>query len=178
MVGHIPLEDVILVRIQVPQHMNNLLIRRYKSSDKEKVKKLYELASIHSEIGYRSGPWEQDFENIEASYFNGGTFLVGLFDNKIVAIGGCMKISDTVGYIRRMRTHPEYRRKGFAQQILEELEKNEKETNLNEIRLRTSTQQKIAQSFYENNGYKKMKVEKEFYTEGLFEVIWYRKELK
>lgn len=159
-------------------NMNNFLIRQYKSSDKEKVKELYRLASIDSEIGYRSGPWEKDFEDIERSYFNGGEFLVGLMDNKIVAVGGYMKISDKIGHVRRMRTHPEHRRKGFAQQILKELEKKAKENKLDELRLRTSTQQKMAQSFYEKNGYKKMKTEKEFYTEGPFEVIWYRKKLR
>ena len=129
--------------------MNNLLIRRYQSSDKTKVKELYKLASIHSEIGYRSGPWEQDFEDIESSYFNGGEFLVGLLNDEVVALGGYRKITDTIGHIRRMRVHPEYRRKGFAQQILQGLEKKAKENKLNELHLRTSTQQKMAQSFYE-----------------------------
>ena len=158
--------------------MNSLITRRYLPSDKEKVKDLDKLASIHSEIGYRNGPWEQDFEDIESSYFNGGDFLVGLLNNEIVTIGGYRKISDKIGHIRRMRVHPEHRRKGFAQQILKVLEKTAKENGLDELRLRTSKQQKMAQSFYEKNGYKKMKTEKEFYTEGPYEVIWYRKQLK
>ena len=157
--------------------MNSLSIRQYKSSDKEKVKELYKLASVNSEIGYRSGPWEQDFENIEKTYFNGGEFLIGLVNHNIVAMGGYRKITDKIGHIRRMRAHPDYRRKGFAQQILKELEKKAKENNLDELRLRTSTQQKMAQGFYEKNGYKKMKTKKEFYTEGPFEVILYRKKL-
>lgn len=158
--------------------MSDFIIRRYKSSDKEKVKELYVLASIHSEIGYRSGPWEQDFEDIENAYFNGGEFLVGLVNNNIVAIGGYRKITGTMGHIRRMRVSPDHRRKGFAQQILNQLEKVAKKNNLDELCLRTSKQQKMAQNFYEKNGYKKMKAEKEFYTEGPFEVIWLRKKLK
>ena len=94
--------------------MNNLTIRKYKSQDKDNVKDLYKLASIHSEIGYRDGPWYQDFENMENFYFNGGGFFVGLIDNKIVAIVGLQKMSDKIGHIRRMRVHPEYRRKGFG----------------------------------------------------------------
>jgi len=161
--------------------MNDFIVRRYKSSDKEKIKKLYELSSIHSEIGYRSGPWEQDFENIENNYFNGGEFLVGIMNNEIVAMGGYRKITDKMGHVRRMRVHPDYRRKGYAQQILKQLEKEAKRNKLDELRLRTSKQQKMAQSFYEKNGFKKMRVKKSFYTEGegkSFEVIWYRKLLE
>lgn len=97
--------------------MNSLSIRRYQAQDKQKVRELYKLASIQSEIGYREGPWEEDLEDIEKHFFNGGEFLVGLVNNMIVAMGGYKKISDSVGQIRRMRTHPHYRRKGYAQQI-------------------------------------------------------------
>jgi ribosomal protein S18 acetylase RimI-like enzyme len=160
--------------------VSNFIIRKYKSSDKEEVKKLYELASIYSEIGYRSGPWEHDFDDMEGEYFNGGEFLVGAIDNEIVAIGGFRKISDSMGQIRRMRTHPNYRRKGYAQQIILSLEEVAKQNNIKELRLKTSKQQKMAQSFYEKNGYVKMNTEKEYYNEGggnTFEVVWYNKSL-
>lgn len=121
----------------------------------------------------------QDLEDIENSYFNGGEFLVGLLNNEIIAVGAYRKVSDKMGHIRRMRVHPEHRRKGFAQQILKELEKEAKRNKLKELQLRTSKQQKMAQSFYEKNGYKKLKAKKTFYAEGKsFEVIWYRKEFK
>lgn len=158
--------------------MSDFIIRRYKSSDKEGVKKLYELASIHSEIGYRSGPWEHDFDDIEGTYFNGGEFLIGLVNDEIVSIGGFRKISDSVGQIRRMRTNPDHRRKGYAQKIIARLEEVAKQNNLKELRLKTSKQQKMAQSFYEKNGYEKMDTDKEYYDEGgsnTFEVVWYRK---
>jgi len=160
--------------------MNDFIVRRYISSDKEQVKELYALASVHSEIGYRSGPWESDFDDIENHFLKDGEFLVGLTDNKIVAMGGCRKISDNIGQIRRMRVHPKYRRKGYAQQIIQKLEKVAKRNKMSELQLKTSTQQKMAQHFYEKNGYMKMDKEKEYYTEGggnSFEVVWYRKEL-
>ncbi len=160
--------------------MSDFMIRRYKSSDNEKVKELYKLGSIHSEIGYRSGPWEADFDDIEGHFFNGGEFLVGLIDDEIVAIGGYRKMPNNIGQIRRMRVHPDHRRKGFAQQIIQGLEEVAKQNKMSELQLKTSTQQKMARSFYEKNGYVKMEKEKEFYTEGggnSFEVIWYRKEL-
>jgi len=161
--------------------METLTIRRYQPPDKEKVKKLYELASIHSEIGYRSGPWEADFEDIEGHYFNGGEFLVGLIGDEIVTFGGYRKISDNVGQIRRMRTHPDYRRKGYARQIIKGLEDAAKRNGITELKLKTSKPQKMAQAFYEKNGYHKLEMkEKEYYTEGggnSFEVVWYKKKL-
>ena len=158
--------------------MSDFTIRRYKSSYKEEIKKLYELASVQSEIGYRSGPWEQDFEDIEKTYFNEGEFLIGIVNDEIVAIGGFRKISEGIGQIRRMRTHPDHRRKGYAQKIIARLEEVARQNKMRELRLKTSTQQKMAQSFYEKNGYKKMEKEKEYYIEGgnnSFEVVWYRK---
>ncbi len=160
--------------------MANFIIRRYESSDNTRVKELYKLGSIHSEIGYRSGPWEADFDDIEGHFFNGGEFLVGLIEDEIVAIGGYRKMPNNIGQIRRMRVHPDHRRKGYAQQIIQKLEEAAKQNKISELQLKTSTQQKMAQHFYEKNGYVKMEKEKEYYTEGggnSFEVVWYRKEL-
>lgn len=160
--------------------MMEFVIRSYTASDKEQVKKLYKIASIHSEIGYRSGPWEKDFADIENHYLTNGEFLVGLRGNTIVAMGVYEKITNSLGHIRRMRVHPDQRRKGFAQQLLQKLESHARDHGLTELRLRTSTQQKMAQAFYEKNGFSKMNAEKSFYREGggnTFEVIWYRKQI-
>jgi len=159
--------------------MDQLVIRSYQPSDKQKIKDLYRLSSIHSEIGYRSGPWEADFDDIEGHFLKEGEFLVGLVNDEIVAIGGYRKMSNDIGQIRRMRTYPNYRRKGYAQLIIKKLEEIANQNKIKELRLKTSTQQKMAQNFYEKNGYEKLITDKkEYYTEGgenSFEVIWYRK---
>lgn len=161
--------------------MSTLSIRRYEPTDKQGVKDFYKFASIYSEIGYRNGPWEADLDNIEDHFLREGEFLVGTVDNEIVTIGGYRKLSDTIGQIRRMRTHPSHRRKGYAQKIIRQLEEVAKHNNIAELRLKTSTQQKMAQVFYEKNGYKKVITDKvEYYTEGgghMFEVVWYQKRL-
>lgn len=162
--------------------MGQLIIRRYQPSDKQKIKDLYKLASIHSEISYRRGPWEVDFDDIKRHFLREGEFLVGLVKDEIVTIGGYRKISNNIGQIRRMRTHPNHRRKGYAQQIINKLEEAANQNKIKELRLKTSTQQKMAQNFYKKNGYEKIATDKkEYYTEGSgnsFEVIWYRKKLR
>lgn len=158
--------------------MNEFNIRSYNFSDNQEIKELYKIASKDSEIGYRDGPWYKDFDDIENFYMQGGDFLVGTINNKIVAMVGLEKSSETVGHIRRMRVHPDYRRRGFGQAILNELENRAIKLGFHELRLRTSTQQKMAQGLYEKSGYRKMETEKEYYKEGggnSFEVIWYQK---
>lgn len=176
-----PILTILNEKFVTIKHMDGFVLRKYQPRDKSEVKKLYELASIHSEIGYRSGPWEKDFDDIENVYFNGGDFLVGLVDNQIVAIGALRKETDAIAYIRRMRVHPDHRRKGYARMIVERLEKTAKANNCKELRLKTSTLQKMAQNFYEKNGFTRMDADKEFYMEGdgkTFESVWYRKFLK
>ncbi len=158
--------------------MQSLKIRRFHPSEKQKVKDLYKLASVSSEIGYRRGPWESDFEDIIGVYVDaGGDFLVGEVDGEIVAMVGLLRKSKDLAYIRRMRVHPGHRRKGYAGQILRELEAIAKKNGVKELQLKTSTLQKMAQAFYGKNGYKKMDIEKSYYSEGPFEALWYRKEL-
>jgi ribosomal protein S18 acetylase RimI-like enzyme len=63
--------------------------------------------------------------------------------------------------------------------MIDVLENEAKKQGMTELRLRTSTQQLMAQQFYEKNGYQKIITDtKEYYTEGggdAFEVLWYRK---
>jgi ribosomal protein S18 acetylase RimI-like enzyme len=159
--------------------MDHFVIRNYRVSDNTGVRELYKLASIDSEIGYRNGPWEHDFDDIE-SHYAGGIFLVGVINEQIVTMGGVQKITDDIAHIRRMRTHPAYRRKGFAGKLLIELENESGKRGFRILRLRTSTQQIMAQAFYKKNTFKPIEQLKTFYTEGggkKFEVIWYEKQL-
>lgn len=158
----------------------HLIVRPYIKSDNRNLRELYELASVYSEIGYRPGPWESDFDDMELHYA-GGVFFVGFLDETMVAMGGYRRLSDTQGQVRRMRVHPDYRRKGYAQQILATIEESARENNLLELKLKTSKQQIMAQHFYEKNGFTKIQMDqKVYYEEGegnSFEVIWYLKKL-
>ncbi len=161
--------------------MLDLTIHRFQPSDKEAIMALYKIASIYSEIGYREGPWYQDFDDIEEFYLNGGEFLVGYLDNQIVAIAGLQKINDAEAHVRRIRVHPDYRRKGYGLKILKQLERSAKELGFSILRLRTSTNQKMAQGLYEKNDYIHIpSTTKEYYKEGggyTFEVMWFQKKI-
>lgn len=109
-----------------------------------------------------TGKWEKDFENIEGVYLNnGGEFLVGTIDNRIIAMGGLRKMTKDIVELRRMRVDPAFQRKGYGQMILDALEKGAKELGYKVIQLNTSLKQVPAQKIYEKNGYIEIKREKE-----------------
>ena len=139
-----------------------MVIRRYQPSDKEEVFDLHVRALKNEDAYIYTGKWEKDFDDIEGIYLrNLGEFLVGILDSKIIAMGGLRKMTDGIVELRRMRVDPDFQRKGFGQIILDTLEKKAKELGYKVIQLNTSAKLVSAQKFYEKNGYKEIRREKE-----------------
>jgi N-acetylglutamate synthase-like GNAT family acetyltransferase len=102
--------------------------------------------------------WDKDFADIEGVYIKpGGEFLVGIAENKLVAMGALKILSTTEGEIKRMRVDPAYQKRGYGQKILSLLEEKAKEKGLKTLILDTSTIQTVAQHFYKKNGYDEFK---------------------
>ena len=155
--------------------MTKLLIRQYQPSDKKEVFDLHVRALKNEDAYLYTGKWEKDFEDIEGIYLNNrGEFIVGLIDNTIIAMGGLRKKTDDIVELRRMRVDPALQRKGYGQILLDVLEKRAKELGYMIIELDTSIRQVSAQRFYEKNGYKVIRREKEGW---IVECIFYQKEL-
>ena len=154
---------------------DHLLIRRFKTEDKEDVFNLHKKAYKELPgVDRGNGKFDDDFKDIESVYIKlGGDFFVGTVDNKIVAMGGLKKLSEEKAEIKRMRVDPEFQRHGFGQIILEKLENRAQELGFNSIQLDTSILQEGAQTFYEKNGYKEFKRE----TIVGLECIFYKKML-
>lgn len=156
--------------------MAKLVIRQYELSDKKAVFKLHVRALKNEDAYLYAGKWEDDFENIEGIYLNNrGEFLVGLINNKIVAMGGLRKKTEDIVELRRMRVDPAFQRKGFGQMILDVLEKRAKELGYKTVELDTSIKQVPAQKFYERNGYKLVRIEKEGWV---VEALFYQKQIE
>lgn len=135
---------------------NNLHIRRYKPSDRKQVYLLHKLAL--QQVGtYIKGKWDDDFKSVEETYLKDGEFLVGEYQDKIVAIGALRKIDNNVGEIKRMRVLPKYQGRGFGQIILKLLENKARESGFKKIILDTTVQQPVAQKLYLKNGYKEVR---------------------
>ena len=106
--------------------MSDFKIRKYNKSDWQEVRDLHILALKSTGAFAKSGPWDDDLNHIEEVYLKGGGFIVGLLDNKIIAMGALKKISNKVAEIKRMRVHPDFQRKGVGQLMLNKLEEKAK----------------------------------------------------
>ncbi|WP_294214289.1 GNAT family N-acetyltransferase [uncultured Chryseobacterium sp.] len=74
-------------------------------------------------------------------------------ENIPAACGAFKKWDDSTAEIKRMYTHPDFRKRGLATVIVRELEIWAKELNYTSAILETSLQQNEAISVYEKSGY-------------------------
>ena len=120
------------------------------------------------------GPWDDDLHHIEDVYLQGGTFLIGEMDERIVAMGAFRKISEERAEIKRMRVHPAYQRRGYGQMILQELEARALAMGYSVLFLDTATELVAAQNLYRKNGFRETGETK---PHGQFTDIFFEKHL-
>ncbi|WP_294210202.1 GNAT family N-acetyltransferase [uncultured Chryseobacterium sp.] len=77
-------------------------------------------------------------------------------ENIPAACGAFKKWDDSTAEIKRMYTHPDFRKRGLATVIVRELEIWAKELNYTSAILETSLQQNEAISVYEKSGYRRI----------------------
>ena len=154
--------------------MEEIVIRQYQDSDKDQVKNLHRLALEATGAFYKSGKWDGDLDKIPETYLQGGDFLVGFMDDRLIAMGALKRISKRVGEIKRMRVIPELQGQGIGRTMLERLEERARQLGFTTLQLDTTIKQVVAQKLYERTGY----VEIRRGIEGWpLETIFYKKEL-
>ncbi|MDZ8118745.1 GNAT family N-acetyltransferase [Pontiella agarivorans] len=149
-------------------------IRTYQDEDCAAVWNLHNAALLPTGGHAGNGDWDDDLHHIPAVYFDrGGTFVVGLLKDQIIAMGGLERCGPDAAEVRRMRVAPNQQRKNFGQKILRHLELTAIEWGLRRLYLETTTKQQAAQQFYIRNGYR----ESSRRTIAPFEVIRFEKNL-
>jgi ribosomal protein S18 acetylase RimI-like enzyme len=149
-----------------------LSVRRYRASDRQAVWDLHNLALRDAQAHGGNGPWDADLQTIEASYLGeGGEFLVGTIEQRVVAIGALRRLSPERATVTRMRVHPAHQRRGFGRRILNELERTATRLGYSSLVLDTTIEQTAAQAFYRAEGYR----ETGRGTLGRFDVIYFAK---
>jgi len=133
-----------------------IILRRYQSSDQEAVSELHNSALAPTGAHGGNGPWDDDLRQIEDIYLQDGEFIVGLIDNKIVAMGALRRSSVARAEIKRMRVHPDHQGKGYGQQILAHLEERARDSGYTVLHLDTTDKQEVAQKLYLKNGYQEV----------------------
>jgi len=131
-----------------------LHIRQYLPQDRDQVWELHNLAL--SLAGAHAGnEWYDDLHDIERFYLNNrGEFLVGLLDDRVVAMGALKLITREKAEVKRMRVHPDHQRKGYGRQILAALEERARELGYRTLVLDTAVIQTAAQQLYLNDGFR------------------------
>jgi ribosomal protein S18 acetylase RimI-like enzyme len=151
-----------------------LTIRQYQPADFDEVWNLHVTALQEVGAYLGSGPWDNDMYNIEEVYLNNrGDFLIGLLDDRIVAMGALRRTSDERAEIKRMRVRSDVQGRGYGQIILDELEKRAVAFGYTTLHLDTSIVQLAAQKLYIRNGYYEVGRE----MKGSLECILFEKQL-
>lgn len=166
----------------------SLHLRQYRPADEDRVRELHEEA-MRAVGGFVEGVPEPDLEDITHAYLDqGGGFLVGEIDGRIIAMGAFRPatgylteflddLPDTTAEIKRMRIDPIHQRHGYGQMIYDELEQQARERGYTDLVLDTTAQQVGAQRFFEKNGFEKVRCEYVQPGDKGFELVFFRKSL-
>ena len=134
--------------------VERLLIREYEHADFDAVQRLHVAALEHVGAYAGRGPWDSDLEDIVGSYLAaGGTFLVGVVDGTLVAMGALRRLAPDTAELKRMRVDPAWQGRGLGQQMLRALQAKGRELGFRTIELETSVVQVAAQHLYIRSGY-------------------------
>jgi GNAT superfamily N-acetyltransferase len=151
-----------------------LELRRFDDDDAEAVRELHDLALADAGAHLGSGPWDDDLRSIRDAYLqDGGEFLVGWLDGRLVAIGALRHVTAAAAEIKRMRVHPRFQRRGFGRAVLARLEDRARQLGYSKLRLDTTVMQTAAQALFACEGYSEVGRGQ---LAGL-EVIYYEKRL-
>jgi GNAT superfamily N-acetyltransferase len=127
---------------------------RYRPEHREPVLALHRSAIVGFTLGMSQQEDEADLMAIEHVYLReGGEFLVGFIDQKLVAMGGFKRLSDASAELRRMRIERELQGRGYGTQLLRELERRGYESGIRTLCLYTAKRRPLTLEFYRRHGY-------------------------
>jgi ribosomal protein S18 acetylase RimI-like enzyme len=140
-----------------PGESGGLELRRFAAEDSRAVRELYDSALTAAGAHSGRGASDKDLDSIPAMYLDdGGEFLVGRCDGRVVAMGALRHVTDAVGELKRMHVHPAFQGRGFGQLVLARLEARASELGYRELRLDTTIMQTAAQHLYGSAGYREV----------------------
>ena len=133
--------------------MSGFLITRVDYEHPDSQKLVAEVQAEYVEI-YGSG----DEAPLSAADFapGQGEFFVGYIDDRPIAMGGWRKFDESAAEIKRMFVVADYRRMGFASQMLNHVEEAIKTAGFKKAILSTGAVQVAAIEMYLQNGYQRI----------------------
>ena len=135
----------------------SLELRRFEPRDARAVRALHDRALTDAGAPVGRGRWDDDPDSIPSTYLEeGGEFLVGVYDKRLVAMAALRHVTGTVAELRRMRVHPAFQRRGFGRLVLARLEDRARELGYRRLRLDTTVIQTAAQQLFASAGYREV----------------------
>ena len=126
-------------------------VRRFEPGDAQAVRELHDpvTTAAGSDHGART-----DALDSTTYVDDGGEFLVGVCDGRLIATGALRHVTDKIAELERIAVHPSFQRRGFARLILSRLEDRARELGYRQLRLHTTVMQTAAQRLYQTAGYR------------------------
>lgn len=109
-------------------------------------------------------PWSKKSLKDEITTNKFATYIVGLVDDKIVGYAGMWHVINE-GHITNIAVHPDYRRKGYATEIIHKLEEIAQLKEMIGLTLEVRVGNKEALKLYDKLGFKMEGIRKEYYSD-------------
>ena len=127
---------------------------RYHAKYREAMLALHRDAIAGFALGISQREEEADLMAVEQVYLgSGGEFLLGLLNDRLAAMGGFQRLSDTSAELQRMRIERELQGRGYGAQLLRELERIAFQSGVRILCLETARQRLLTLEFYRQHGY-------------------------
>lgn len=127
---------------------------RYEPGYREAMLALHRSAIEGFVLGMTQQQDEADLMAIEEIYLRaGGEFLLGLMDNRVIAMGGFKRMSDDIAELRRMRIARDLQGQGCGTLLLHELERRAYQSGIRTLCLDTARRRPLTLEFYRKHGY-------------------------
>jgi len=127
---------------------------RYRDDYREPMLALHRSALVGIPLGISQQEDEADLVAIEQVYLrDGGEFLLGFIDERLVAMGGFKRLSDTSAELRRMRIERELQGRGYGTQLLRELERLALLSGIRTLCLDAARRRPLTLEFYRKHDY-------------------------
>ncbi len=134
--------------------MGSLHFVRYRPEYEAPMLALHRSAIEGFALGMSREEDEADLMAIEQIYLrSGGEFLIGLLEERLVAMGGFQRLSRSTAELRRMRIARPLQGRGYSTLLLRELERAAYACGVRTLTLETAKARPLTLAFYRKLGY-------------------------
>jgi ribosomal protein S18 acetylase RimI-like enzyme len=137
------------------EEVSQILVIEEVSEETQEQAKYIVLSGLEESFGFLDDSFNKDLNEIYRIYIDAGNlFLIGKLQSEVICTGALIQEEVNIGRIVRMSVLKNYRGRGYARRILEEIEREAFNKGFNKIVLETTSSWNDAISFYKSHGYK------------------------